>query len=41
VQRLRCFRGIDDPTALTIAAALGDPRRFGTLHSFFPSLSQP
>ena len=28
VQRLRCFRGIDDLTALTIAAELGDPRRF-------------
>jgi hypothetical protein len=26
VQRLRCFRGIDDLTALTIAAELGDPR---------------
>ena len=25
VQRLRCFRGIDDLTALTIAAELGDP----------------
>ena len=30
VQRLRCFRGIADLTALTIAAELGDPRRFGT-----------
>jgi transposase len=30
VSRLRCFRGIDDLTALTIAAELGDPRRFGT-----------
>lgn len=30
VARLRCFRGIDDLTALTIAAELGDPRRFGT-----------
>ncbi len=30
VVRLRCFRGIDDLTALTIAAELGDPRRFGT-----------
>ena len=30
VQRLRCFRGIDDLTALTIAAELGDPRRFAT-----------
>ena len=28
IQRLRCFRGIDDLTALTIAAELGDPRRF-------------
>jgi transposase len=28
VQRLRCFRGMDDITALTIAAELGDPRRF-------------
>lgn len=28
VERLRCFRGIDDLTALTIAAELGDPRRF-------------
>jgi transposase len=27
---LRCFRGIDDLTALTIAAELGDPRRFPT-----------
>ena len=30
VQRLRCFRGVDDLTALTIAAELGDPRRFAT-----------
>lgn len=30
VQRLRCFRGIDDLTALTIATELGDPRRFAT-----------
>jgi transposase len=30
VQRLRCFRGLDDLTALTIAAELGDPRRFGS-----------
>ena len=30
VQRLRCFRGIDDLTALTIAAELGDARRFGS-----------
>jgi transposase len=29
-ERLRCFRGIDDLTALTIAAELGDPRRFPT-----------
>ena len=28
IQRLCCFRGIDDLTALTIAAELGDPRRF-------------
>jgi len=28
VERLRCFRGIDALTALTIAAELGDPRRF-------------
>jgi transposase len=28
VARLRCFRGIDDLTALTIAAELGDARRF-------------
>src|SRR4030095_7634659 len=27
-QRLRCFRGIDDLAALTIAAELGDARRF-------------
>lgn len=33
VQRLRCFRGIDDLTALTIAAELGDARRFGTAPS--------
>lgn len=33
VQRLRCFRGIDDLTALTIAAELGDPRRFPTAPS--------
>jgi transposase len=30
VERLRCFRGIDDLTALTIAAELGDPRRFAS-----------
>jgi transposase len=30
VQRLRTFRGIDDLTALTIAAELGDARRFAT-----------
>lgn len=30
VDRLRCFRGIDDLTALTIAAELGDPRRFAS-----------
>jgi transposase len=28
IQRLRCFRGMDDITALTIAAELGDARRF-------------
>jgi transposase len=28
VERLRCFRGLDDLTALTIAAELGDARRF-------------
>lgn len=28
VERLRCFRGINDLTALTIAAELGDARRF-------------
>ncbi|HET9195808.1 MAG TPA: IS110 family transposase [Vicinamibacterales bacterium] len=28
VQQLRCFRGMDDLTALTIAAELGDARRF-------------
>lgn len=28
ILRLRCFRGIDDLTALTIAAELGDARRF-------------
>jgi transposase len=33
VIRLRCFRGIDDLTALTIAAELGDPRRFATAPS--------
>jgi transposase len=33
VQRLRCFRGIDDLTALTIAAELGDPHRFATAPS--------
>jgi transposase len=30
VKRLRCFRGIDNLTALTIAAELGDPKRFAT-----------
>jgi transposase len=30
VNRLRCFRGINDLTALTIAAELGDPRRFAS-----------
>src|SRR5438093_1838150 len=33
VARLRCFPGIDDLTALTIAAELGDPRRFPTAPS--------
>ncbi len=33
VERLRCFRGIDDLTALTIAAELGDVRRFPTAPS--------
>jgi transposase len=33
VERLRCFRGIDDLTALTIAAELGDVRRFATAPS--------
>lgn len=33
VTRLRCFRGIDDLTALTIAAELGDPHRFPTAPS--------
>jgi transposase len=33
VERLRCFRGIDDLTALTIAAELGDPRRFASAPS--------
>ena len=28
VRRLRCFRGMSDLTALTVAAELGDPRRF-------------
>ena len=30
VERLRCFRGVDDLTALTIAAELGDARRFSS-----------
>jgi transposase len=30
VGRLRCFRGIDDLTALTIAVELSDPRRFAS-----------
>jgi transposase len=33
VQCLRCFRGIDDLTALTIAAEFGDARRFPTAPS--------
>jgi len=32
-RRLRCFRGIDDLTALTIAAELSAPRRFPTARS--------
>ena len=30
VQYLRCFRGLDDLSALTVAAELGDPRRFAS-----------
>ena len=30
VERLRCFRGIDDLTALTVTAELGDARRFAS-----------
>ena len=30
VERLRCFRGMNDLTALTLAAELGDPRRFAS-----------
>jgi transposase len=37
VERLRCFRGIDDLTALTIAAELGDARRFPSAPSPWPS----
>jgi transposase len=33
VARLRCFRGLDDLTALTVAAELGDARRFPTAPS--------
>src|SRR6185369_2103418 len=33
VERLRWFRGIDDLTALTIAAEVGDVRRFSTAPS--------
>ena len=33
IERLRCFRGLDDLTALTLAAELGDPRRFPTAPS--------
>jgi transposase len=33
VERLRCFRGIDELTALTIAAELGDAHRFPTAPS--------
>ncbi len=34
VQRLRCFRGIDDLTALTIAAEVGDATRFARARHF-------
>jgi transposase len=34
VVRLRCFRGMDDLTALTIAAEIGDPRRFARARQF-------
>ena len=34
VIRLRCFRGIDDLTALTIAAEVGDPTRFARARHF-------
>lgn len=37
VQRLRCFRGIDDLTALTIAAELGDARASPRPHARWPS----
>src|SRR5204862_387889 len=30
IERLRCFRGMNDLTALTIAAELGDARRFAS-----------
>jgi transposase len=30
IERLRCFRGVNDLTALTIAAELGDARRFAS-----------
>jgi transposase len=36
--RLRCFRGIDDLTALTIAAELSDPRRFRSARSLMAYL---
>ena len=34
VTRLRCFRGIDDLTALTIAAEVGDAKRFARARHF-------
>ncbi len=38
VQRLRCFCGMDDLTALTIAAELGDPRRFPSARGLMASV---
>lgn len=38
VRRLRCFRGINDLTALTLAAELSDPRRFPTARSLMAYL---
>src|SRR5262249_3902198 len=34
IERLRCCRGIDDLTALTIASELGDPHRFPSAPGF-------